>query len=294
MFLLAIAWPMIELALAIFVIGLMIWVLGIIAQRNNGQAIDILGFGLIGNRGLLIYTNFIIAVGLVIAGLIVAIRRGVLWTRPLQHAVMQIPGIGSSLEKIALARLTWALHLTMNVDMDLRQVVPLVLRATGSDYYIQHTHEVVSLVAAGHPLHEAFGVTGVFPDELSRSARGGRGKRRGRRVDGAALETLRGRSPAGPQGAHHDRRRRRGAARDGADHPDDLPHRRLLHRHDQRRAQHDATRRGRDRYGENFSRFCGCRDFLRANDLIVRARSRRMSASVRLSGEYFLIFSPGL
>jgi type II secretory pathway component PulF len=169
MFLMAIAWPMIELALAIFVIGLMIWILGVIAQRNNGQAIDILGFGLVGSRGLLIYTNFIIAVGLVITGLIVAARRGALWTRPLQHAVMRIPGIGRSLEKIALARLTWALHLTMNVDMDLRQVAPLVLRATGSDYYVQHTQEVVSLVAAGHPLHEAFGVTGVFPDDFLES-----------------------------------------------------------------------------------------------------------------------------
>ena len=147
-------------------IGLLIWVLGIVAQRNNGQPIDILGFGLIGNRGLLIYTNFIIAVGLVIAGLVVAVRRGVFWTRPLQRAVMRIPVLGGCLEKLALARLTWALHLTMNVDMDLRQVVPLVLRATGSDYYIQHTEEVVSLVATGHPLHEAFAVTGVFPDDF--------------------------------------------------------------------------------------------------------------------------------
>jgi type II secretory pathway component PulF len=165
-FLLAIAWPMIELVLAIVVIGLMIWVLGFIASRNNGQAIDILGFGLVGNRGLLIYANFIIAMALVIAGLIVAVRRGALWTRSLQRAVMRIPVLGSSLEKIALAQLTWALHLTMNVDMDLRQVVPLVLRATGSDYYIAHTQEVVSLVAAGHPLHEAFGITGVFPDSF--------------------------------------------------------------------------------------------------------------------------------
>ncbi len=164
MFLMAIAWPIFELALAILVIGLMIWMLGIIARRNNGQAIDILGLGLIGNRGLLIYTNFIIAVCLLIAGLVVAVRRGVLWTRPLQHAVMRIPVIGGCLEKLALAQLTWALHLTMNVDLDLRKVVPLVLRATGSDYYIRHTDEVVSLVATGHPLHEAFGVTGVFPD----------------------------------------------------------------------------------------------------------------------------------
>ncbi len=164
MFFLAIAWPMIELVLAILVIGLMIWVLGIVAQRNNGQAIDVLGFGLIGNRGLLIYTNFIIAVGLCIAGLVVAIRRGVFWTRPLERAVMRIPVLGGSLEKLALARLTWALHLTMNVDMDLRRVVPLVLRATGNDYYIQHTPEAVSLVASGHPLHEAFAATDVFPD----------------------------------------------------------------------------------------------------------------------------------
>jgi type IV pilus assembly protein PilC len=164
MFLVAIAWPMIELALAIFVIGLMIWVLGVIAKRNHGQAIDILGFGLIGNRGLLIYTNFIIAVGLAIAGLIVAVRRGMLWTRPLQSAVMKIPVVGGCLEKLALARLTWALHLAMNVEMDLRKVVPLVFRATGNDYFIRHTDEVVSLVATGHPLYEAFGVTGIFPD----------------------------------------------------------------------------------------------------------------------------------
>jgi type IV pilus assembly protein PilC len=166
MFLLAIAWPMIELALAILVVGVLIWALGVIAQRNNGQAIDILGFGLVGNRGLLIYTNFIIAVGLLIAGLVVATRRGMLWTRPLQRAIMRLPVLGSNLEKLALARLTWALHLTMNVDMDLRRVVPLVLRSTGSDYYVAHTDEVVSLVATGHPLYEAFGVTGVFPDSF--------------------------------------------------------------------------------------------------------------------------------
>ena len=57
-FLGAIAWPMIELAFAIFVVGVLIWVLGVVAQRNNGQPIDILGFGLIGTRGLIIYMHF--------------------------------------------------------------------------------------------------------------------------------------------------------------------------------------------------------------------------------------------
>jgi type IV pilus assembly protein PilC len=51
-FLGVIAWPMFELAFAIVVIGVLIWVLGIVAQRNSGHPIDILGFGLYGNRGL--------------------------------------------------------------------------------------------------------------------------------------------------------------------------------------------------------------------------------------------------
>ena len=76
---------------------------------------------------------------------------------------MRLPGIGSSLEKIALSRLAWALHLTLNVEMDLRRVVPLVLRATGNDHYIRHTDQIVADVAAGHPLHVAFARSGAFP-----------------------------------------------------------------------------------------------------------------------------------
>jgi type II secretory pathway component PulF len=165
-FLGAIAWPMIELAFAIVIIGILIWVLGIIASRNHGQAIDILGFGLIGNRGLLIYTNFIIAVGLCIFGLVVAVKRGKLWTRPLQHALIRLPAVGSAIERIVLARVAWALHLTLNSAMDLRRCVPFVLRTTGNDYYIRHTDQIVKDVAAGDPLHMAFSRSGAFPTDF--------------------------------------------------------------------------------------------------------------------------------
>jgi type II secretory pathway component PulF len=165
-FLTAIAWPMIELALAIMVIGVLIWVLGAIAGRSGGQPIDVLGFGLTGTRGLMIYINFVIAVSLCMAGLVVAMRRGVLWTRPIQRALMHIPGVGRSLEKIALSRLAWALHLTMNVEMDLRRLIPLVLRATGNDYYIRHTNQIVADIAAGQAMHMAFAHSRAFPREF--------------------------------------------------------------------------------------------------------------------------------
>jgi len=166
LFLGAITWPMLELGFAIFVIGLLIWILGIIAQRNNGQPIDILGFGLIGNRGLLLYGMFIATAAATIAGVIFAIRRGALWTRPLQRAFMRIPVIGRALEQIALARLAWALHLMLNVEMDLRQLVPLALRTTGNDYYIQHTDRIVADINRGDPMHMAFSRSGAFPSDF--------------------------------------------------------------------------------------------------------------------------------
>jgi type II secretory pathway component PulF len=158
----AIAWPMFELAFAIVVIGVLIWVMGIVANRG-GKSVDILGFGLVGTRGLVIYLNFLIIVGLCAAAFVIALRRGALWTRPLQRVLMRLPGVGSSLEKIALARLAWALHLTLNVEMDLRRLVPLALRATGSDHYVRHTDQIAADVAAGHPLHLAFARSGAFP-----------------------------------------------------------------------------------------------------------------------------------
>ena len=159
-------WPMSQLAITICVIGVVIWILGIIAGRNQGQPIDILGFGLIGSRGLVIYINFLIAMSLCLAGLVVAIRRGRLWTRPLQRWALQIPGLGPALEKIFLARLTWAMHLTLNVEMDLRRLIPLVLRIAGNDHYVQQTEPIVSAIVAGDSLHEAFRSTGSFPQRF--------------------------------------------------------------------------------------------------------------------------------
>jgi type IV pilus assembly protein PilC len=162
-FLGAIAWPMFELAFAILVVGGLIWILGIIAQNNGGHPIDILGFGLVGNRGLLIYSTFILVVGSCITGLVIAAKRGVLWTRPLQRAIYRLPVIGRALERIALARLSWALHLTLNVAMDIRQLLPLSLRATNSDYYIQHTDQIIGDITQGNPIHVAFTRARVFP-----------------------------------------------------------------------------------------------------------------------------------
>lgn len=161
-----IAWPMIQLGVAIIVVGILIAVMGIIAERNRGEAIDILGFGLIGASGLAIYITFIVAVGLGLATVVSAWRRGMLWTRPLQRLVVLLPVVGPAVRKICLAQLTWAMHVTLNVEMDLRRLIPLVLRATANDYYIRRSGEIVASIMAGQSLSESFGRTGIFPQSF--------------------------------------------------------------------------------------------------------------------------------
>ncbi len=157
-------WPLLQLLAALVIVGILIGVLGAVgARRLNGDPIDILGFGVTGSSGLLLYIQMIVLAGLTIAGLIFAFRRGWLLSRPVERLVMKTPSLGPCIEKICLARLTWVLHLTLNTELDLRQIVPLALRATGLNYYQQWTKAVTDLVAAGSPLSAAMGSTGIFP-----------------------------------------------------------------------------------------------------------------------------------
>ncbi len=166
-FLVAMIWPMLQLAGAVMVIGIFILVMGFVGQSQGSSTIDPLGLGLSGTSGFLTYVVFLGFVGTIVALLIWAMQRGLLWTRPLQHGLMRIPGVGRCLKTLAVARLAWVLHLTLNVEMDLRRVLPLALRSTGNDYYICHTESVVADVVGGYQIHEAFHRTGAFsPDFL--------------------------------------------------------------------------------------------------------------------------------
>ena len=151
------AWPLLQLGLAVLVIGFLIWILGYIGDS------DPLGMGLVGNRGLAIYTLLVATVAGAITALVVAFRRGKLWVRPVQRWLTSLPGLGIAIQKLSLARISWTLHLLLNVEMDMRQVIPLVFRSSGNDYYQQHTQRVLRDLASGQTLHRALANTGAFP-----------------------------------------------------------------------------------------------------------------------------------
>ena len=150
MFLGQITWPVLQLTIAILVIGLYIWVLGMMPPMQNGEPFDILGFGLYGGRGVAIYFTFI---GMIVLGGVLlygASRRGLSGTGGLQKVLLRAPVIGPCLRTLALSRLAWSLHLTLDTGMELSRAIPLSFRSTNNAHYIEHSEGVGVVRAFEH------------------------------------------------------------------------------------------------------------------------------------------------
>jgi len=166
-FLAAIAWPMTELFLAASLVGLLIWVMGIINRGANGmEPIDPLGFGLIGNSGLLIYAAFLTVAVAVLFVLVKAARGSVARFGPIQRALLRLPVLGNALETLALARLAWSMHLTLNTGMDVRAALKLSLRSTRNARFTGQIPQIDGEIARGNSIYEAFYNTGSYPTEF--------------------------------------------------------------------------------------------------------------------------------
>lgn len=173
-FLSAIAWPMLQLTAAITIVGLVIYITGaFLPPMPNGKPLDILGFGLTGGSGLLVY---LMIVGIAVAGIAVvvqAIRRGLVWTRPIQLALIKVPGLGKPIETLALAQFSWTMYVTLESGMDLLRALPLCLRSTGNARYTDHTTEVLQEIRAGGEITHALADTKAFPSMFLDSVRVG-------------------------------------------------------------------------------------------------------------------------
>jgi type II secretory pathway component PulF len=166
LFLASIAWPVLQLIAAVTIIGLFILIMGLIPTRPGVERVDVLGFNLMGWSGFLIYWFFVASI--VLAGIFVyqAIRRGMVWTRPIQRSLVHVPVIGKLMQTLALSRLAWTMSLTMQTALDLRVVLPLCLRSTHNAKYTDHIDDIVRKVAGGREIHQAFSEAGVFPHDF--------------------------------------------------------------------------------------------------------------------------------
>ena len=160
-----IAWPLFELVGAVLVIGLLIFILGMIEGITNTQMPNITGIGLKGTSGAI---TWFVGCGL-IAGAIAlishALTRGWLGPQPVLLA-MRIPVLGKCLESLALSRLTWSLALSLDSGMDARRAVELSIKAAQNPYYESSLAGVTGGIRANKQFHESFRGAGVFPEDF--------------------------------------------------------------------------------------------------------------------------------
>ena len=160
-FLGAIAWPMLELIGAVLVIGLGIWIAGALPSQP-----DLFGFGLVGTKGLRTYMMIVFGIAAAVWLIVHAMQRGLAWTHPIQRFVLSLPGVGRPLQTLALSRLAWSLHLTMNTGMDVRRALKLSLRSTQNARYIDQIPDIDAEIMAGWSIHDAFSRVGGYPVEF--------------------------------------------------------------------------------------------------------------------------------
>jgi type II secretory pathway component PulF len=161
----SIAWPLFELVFAVLVIGLVIAVTGWLNSRPGAEDVDLLGWGLTGTSGAIIWFMFVGLFATAIVGGVYALNRGWLGPKPVLVA-MRIPILGKCFEAFALSRLTWALALALDSGMDARRAVELSIRAAQNPYYETSLARVTGGIRANKQFHESFRDAEVFPDDF--------------------------------------------------------------------------------------------------------------------------------
>lgn len=160
-----IAWPLFELVFAVLIIGLVIFITGIIGAASGNGAPDVLGWGLVGTGGAI---SWFIFCGFVAGGIglfVYALTHGWLGPQPMLVA-MRIPILGKCLESLALSRLTWSLAIALDSGMDARRAAILSIRSAQNPYYESSLTQVADGIRANRQFHESFADAGVFPSDF--------------------------------------------------------------------------------------------------------------------------------
>ncbi len=165
-FLTSIIWPVLQLTMAIFVIAALIYILGWIADSQGGEPVDILGWGLTGSAGALTWISgwFLGTLGLWFAYKLSAASRTI--RMAIHRAAMGLPVIGTCMRDFAIARFSWAFHLTQSAGMPIDDSLDASLAATGNAAFSAVADQVIADVMAGEPLSVALDNTRLFPEEF--------------------------------------------------------------------------------------------------------------------------------
>jgi type IV pilus assembly protein PilC len=166
------SWPLAQLAMSLSIVGFLIWISAVI-RRTTGNPTDILGIGLTGESGLLVYLIFL---ALIAAGIFLDYRASIVgqrWVEPSQRLVLRLPMVGEAFRTLSIARFAWTLHLTLKTALNVKKSVQIALASTYNVEFTRQSGRIDRVLSRNHPIYEALAEAHVFPAELVHSVQVG-------------------------------------------------------------------------------------------------------------------------
>jgi len=165
-FLQSIAWPVIQLGMAILIIAGLILLLGWIADAQGGEPVDVLGLGLTGTSGAI---TWLLCVVMLVAGgtfgYLMA-QRSLTGRLFLDSLLLRIPVLGHCRRCFAIARFSWAFSLTQQSGMEIRESLEASLKATGNGAFSDANPRIWRAVFSGESLTSALRSSRLFPEDF--------------------------------------------------------------------------------------------------------------------------------
>ena len=165
-FIKSITWPVAEFTIAVLIIALLILLLGWIAQSRGNEPVDVLGWGLTGTRGAMIWLSGVACFIGALTITFLLIRRSFTGRQALDRLLMRIPVLGNCMRCFAIARFSWAFALTQQAGMDIKHSLRASLLATSNGAFIEMGPMIWSEVSRGQNLQEALRSTELFPEDF--------------------------------------------------------------------------------------------------------------------------------
>lgn len=160
-----ISWPVIQLLIALGIIGLLIFITGLLPKMSEGKPLDIVGLGLHGSSGAVIWFLMWLAGGA--CGFVVwkLIANSPVAQTALHPVLLRIPVIGRCMQSFAISRFSWCFALTQQAGMSIRPSLECSLKATANGAYIAAEPLIWSELKDGETLTDALSASHLFPLE---------------------------------------------------------------------------------------------------------------------------------
>lgn len=164
-----ITWPLIQLAMAIGIIGLVILIQGLLSPNSD---YDASGVGLRGVNGFFLYCGVVFSVVLVLSVTAYGIWKNWFGCHAiLMPLVQRIPVLGTALTTLGLSRLSMTLSMLLNAGVEAKRSLKQAFLSTGNHYFIGGMEKSVEAVGRGMSFGDAFEESGVLPEEFLESVR---------------------------------------------------------------------------------------------------------------------------